>query len=425
MNKKVSTFFSGINFLFVKIKMKQGYALAFLLSLAFIPNVFAVEVFSGALNEDLFFSDGVRLSGVEHPDDSVEKGVSSVKVEGYGSMTVGSRKSGDFPRIALVGGTRISNARDWSGYARREWWDGTLQAPLARMNLEFKKIPELTKVLESGMRLQMLGTFGMGSDNEMFRYSLPARIALPVIASNGQKVFVALQQEDGNWKVSRDKVCTVQDQLCVLDLDSAKGVALFRRIKEVATAGDLDSGDGFYVEPEDAPDLEDDNISIPITTAPSTNTNTGSPAPSSSNTNNTNTNTTPTTSSAPQSTLSSISNEVREFFEALGDDDFEAPVQPANSISANPVSRTAPKASVGATPREDGQRYDDFYHSAMEAKDIPKEEQRAYALKYLESNSDDRATLLSEEGLSGDELQKVRELNIGKLSRRLRKDPAP
>ena len=67
MNKEVSTFISGVNFLFVKIKMKQRYVLAFLLSLAFIPNVFAVDVFSGTLNEDLFFPDGVRLSGVNHP----------------------------------------------------------------------------------------------------------------------------------------------------------------------------------------------------------------------------------------------------------------------------------------------------------------------------------------------------------------------
>ncbi|HEY5714556.1 MAG TPA: hypothetical protein VIT68_04365, partial [Candidatus Gracilibacteria bacterium] len=89
----------------MKTKMKRPLITLLVLSLLLPASTLAAEVFSGQLQDDLFFPDGVKVLGVSQPPEDQEVGISSVFIDGYGSMIIGSRSTGDFPRMAIVGGT--------------------------------------------------------------------------------------------------------------------------------------------------------------------------------------------------------------------------------------------------------------------------------------------------------------------------------
>ena len=73
---------------------------------------FAVDTISGPVNDDLFFPRGVLIEGVEGPDDTEStSGTSSVQIEGAGTVTVADQRIGDFPRVLVSGGTKISSTR--------------------------------------------------------------------------------------------------------------------------------------------------------------------------------------------------------------------------------------------------------------------------------------------------------------------------
>lgn len=74
----------------------------------------AVPTLSGEVNTDEFFSNGVLLTDVELPSDpNATTGTSTVTIEGSGTVTVGNQRGGGFPRLTVVGGTKIESKRTY------------------------------------------------------------------------------------------------------------------------------------------------------------------------------------------------------------------------------------------------------------------------------------------------------------------------
>lgn len=192
--------------------------------------VFAVPTIDGDVNEDLYFPSGVLILGVEMPDNSVKTtGSSMVTVSGVGTVTVGNQAGGGFPRITILGGTTITSTRTWSeeDALRISWWEGQFSSPSSTRspNVDDVDYPNIG----IGSELQVAAAYSFGLTNESFMFSPAATVAFPVTESDGKQLWIA-EQKDDSWHIDQSKSCTVQDQLCIVEIDTASSIALVREL---------------------------------------------------------------------------------------------------------------------------------------------------------------------------------------------------
>lgn len=206
-----------------------GTALSALAFVVTSPGVSA-QLISGEVNEDLYFLDSVQFSDVELPGDlTADEGTTTASFEGAGSITIGSRRGGGFPRITLVGASTIKSFRDFSESTyTKEWWEGSLEVPLpgrqpARSDIEFQSgDKDLT-------RLQIIEAYTFGQGNEEMTFSPAAQVVVPAAVSDGQKLWIAYQDMgDGSWSVNNNDFCIVTAGLCYFEVGSVSAVALVK-----------------------------------------------------------------------------------------------------------------------------------------------------------------------------------------------------
>ncbi len=190
---------------------------------------FAVDTISGPVNDDLFFPRGVLIEGVEGPDDTEStSGTSSVQIEGAGTVTVADQRIGDFPRVLVSGGTKISSTRKWSSEdLRKTWWAGQFSAPSKGISPKYDEV-DFASGTKKGDKFQIKKAYQWGLSNETFKFSPAAGVVLPADEIDGVKLLLAYKSSSGSWSVKRDDYCVVQSGLCPLEVSDIRAVAIIK-----------------------------------------------------------------------------------------------------------------------------------------------------------------------------------------------------
>lgn len=196
--------------------------------LAVLVPLTITSAISPEISGDVYFGDGVYIEGVSLPEDqSVLQGASSVQLGGAGTLTVGSKTGGGFPRVTVLGGTTITSNRYWSeNTARATWWDGQFSAPGK------SRLPSQYDINYSSVNeLDVIGAYswGISAASETFSFSTPARMVFPVKAIDGQKVFISYYSA-GQWSIDASDYCIVKNELCYTEVSSMSAIALVKEV---------------------------------------------------------------------------------------------------------------------------------------------------------------------------------------------------
>lgn len=218
--------------------MKRPLASLLVLSLSLAHvNVWAQESFLGPLNTDVEFNNGVLLQGIT----SSSEGVSSVALEGTGSLTVSSAAGGGFPRLMVVGGTTITSTRTFSSEEiNKTTWSGQFDAPGSSVKPGFFDINDPGAGFADDY--EATDAFSIGLANETFGFSSGAEIVFPTGQQNGQKLYVSTEKDDATWDVDKAQFCIVSDGLCTLSLTSLNKIALIKELFESCPAEQIANG---------------------------------------------------------------------------------------------------------------------------------------------------------------------------------------
>ncbi len=213
------------------------------ISIGFFSICFATETISGEVVEDLFFYEGVKISGIEYPTDlNATTGTSSVTVDGMGSVTVGARGDGGMLRVIVWGGTKVSSERKWDESAKKTWWAGELTSPVRGRLVAAKDIEFTVAGNHMNSELVPLETYGLGLGNETFKFSPSATLVLPVNVPEFTKIWIAIKSGDTLQKIGEDDFCIVQNQLCVVDASSINEITLVREKFDRCVVTEISNG---------------------------------------------------------------------------------------------------------------------------------------------------------------------------------------
>jgi hypothetical protein len=206
-------------------------------SILLINSVSAQETFFGSLDSDVTYNNGVLIQGVTTTAD----GVAEVQLDGTGTLTVSNPAGGGFPRVMVIGGTKIISTRTYDAEEiNKVSWSGQFNAPTSTVKPDFFDINPPGAGFATDY--EAVEAFGMGLGNESFSFSLPAEAVFPVSASNGQKLYVATQKEDETWDVKMDEFCIVDNNLCFLELSSLNKVSLIKESFESCPTQNIANG---------------------------------------------------------------------------------------------------------------------------------------------------------------------------------------
>ncbi len=210
--------------------MKQVHLIALGIGFLSIPlATMAVDKIDGPVDDDLFFPRGVLIEDVDPPSDpEANTLVSSVKIEGVGTVTVADARIGDFPRMMVSGGTKITSSRKWTEEdTRKTWWEGQFTAPSSGRLPKLSDI-EFKGTSKEGDDFTIVDTFQWGLPNETFNFSPAAAVVLPVNEKDGIKLKVAYPQDNNTWKITTDDYCYVQNGLCALEISKINALSLIK-----------------------------------------------------------------------------------------------------------------------------------------------------------------------------------------------------
>ena len=345
--------------------MKQKNPLL-LSALVLIPmSVFAVDVFVGEVDDDYYYSNSVKIEGAQLPSDiNAETGSSSVALTGSGTITVGANSGGGFPRISVVGGTTITSTRDFTGKVTKNWWDGILKPP-GKIRVPSK---DTITGYSKNHTITPVEAYKWGMENERFYYSVSVTVAVPLAReTNGQVLYVAERTADGGWS-DIGQHCVVQDGLCVFELNAADAIVLYKINYDQCDVDSVENG---------------------------------------------------AMGSAPGCIVSC------NIGFALGCDGLMCHPEECRGgdcpelCGGFSVGSASNAKSTGSDVVYTGD-YREFYRSAADRFKLNPTDRIYRDMRYRGSNADEHATLLDEEGLDGEELDQVRAINAGKLSRDIR-----
>ncbi len=219
-------------------KMRQP--LIFTFSLACLAVAFtaqAQETHFGDVNEDLYFPNGVLLEGTN----STTPGTANIEIGGSGTLTIGNQAGGGFPRLMIVGGTKITSVRS---FAPEEinvtTWDGQFTAPGSSVK------PNSDEITFSGYTpspdVEAVAAFNWGLANEKFTFAPKAEVALPVDEQDGQKLWTAYEASD-DWQVkSIEDFCIADKGLCTLSVGDVNKIALVKENFDTCPITNISNG---------------------------------------------------------------------------------------------------------------------------------------------------------------------------------------
>jgi hypothetical protein len=203
----------------------------------------AADTITGEVVDDLFYYDSVKISGVEYPSNlDSTNGSSTVELAGSGSVTIGKRGDGGALRLIVWGDTNVSSERKWEEADRKEWWEGELEAPVRGRTESTEALDFTVSGNHVGSQLVPLVTYGLGMGNETFKFSPAATLVMPVNVPDLTKIWVATKKGDTVENISEDSFCVVQDQLCVVEIDSMNEITLVREKFERCVVTDISNG---------------------------------------------------------------------------------------------------------------------------------------------------------------------------------------
>ncbi len=163
--------------------MKQILYTAFVAIFSIIPSIsFAVDTISGAISDDLYYQSGVLIRDVTLPNDlDSQSGSSVVVLDGTGTLTVGSRSNNGFPKMMILGGTTITSTRSWAADdSSKTWWEGQLEAPAVGREPTPEEIAFVNAGSHKNNTYYSIASYQLGLPNEIFSFSNPVHVALPV-----------------------------------------------------------------------------------------------------------------------------------------------------------------------------------------------------------------------------------------------------
>jgi len=218
--------------------MKRPLLSVLLATSAFtVGTVSAQETFFGSLDSDVVFNNGVLLQGVTATSDSNAE----ITFDGTGTLTVANASGGGFPRLMVVGGTKVTSERAFAADdINKTTWSGQFDAPTSSVKPGFFDINDPGAGFAADY--EAVEAYGMGLANETFKFSVEAEVVFPVSAQSGQKLYVANEKTDGTWDVDKDTFCIVDNNLCFLQLTTINKVALIMEKFEACPVQNIANG---------------------------------------------------------------------------------------------------------------------------------------------------------------------------------------
>ena len=218
--------------------MKQFDWRTFLIGLVFLSSTaFAMDTFYGDLGtEDLYFVNEVLIDGVELPEELDSSiGISSVEIEGTGTLNIGdSIKGPDRLNVSVFGGTTIDVERRWDDADTPTWFEGILPSPKIVLTPPSTDILYDDDARHSASFVKVLDAYGMGMGNESFSFSTPASFTFPAELPDGIKLWFAFKEDvtpaenkdNPTWRIAEGEYCVILNGLCILELAEFNEVAL-------------------------------------------------------------------------------------------------------------------------------------------------------------------------------------------------------
>ncbi len=223
------------------MKKLKTLSLAALLTTGLVSVTFAAQSIPGRIDGDLSFFDKVKISsGVTFPEDLTgNTGESSVKFDGEGSLTIGSRSGDGFPRLVVYGGTTVKVSQNFEN-REKKWWNGELKSPVRVLSVpdDLLKFDDPDKHDSEKKKIRIINSFGFGSDTDTLSFSPAGYVVLPVEVPDGTKVFYAFHslkpgEEAGAYgnstiQVKESNFCLAKDRLCVIEVSQMNQVLLIQ-----------------------------------------------------------------------------------------------------------------------------------------------------------------------------------------------------
>ncbi len=225
--------------------MKQILYSAFVAIFSVIPSIsFAIDSITGAVSDDMYYQSGVLITDVTLPNDlDAQTGSSVVLLDGTGTVTVGSRASSGFPKMMILGGTTITSTRSWAAdEATKSWWEGQLDSPSVGRKPDVEEISFVNAGSHKNNTYYAVETYQLGLPNEIFSFSNPVHVALPVGELDGTKIWIATMDTGSGWQIADNNYCIVSNGVCVKEFANFGAITLVKENLQSCPNSTIENG---------------------------------------------------------------------------------------------------------------------------------------------------------------------------------------
>ena len=208
----------------------------------------AANVLPDEVNEDLYFQRDVFVPAVEIPEDVTSEEDESVgELLGTGSVTIGNQKGGGLPQITIFGGTEIRSERYQGQVANKTWWEGEFNAPYIGQAPNKELVVWDNEDGHKDSTVDVIQTFNLGLENEIFSFSPAARFVFPIEAENDVKVWYAIREdnedtEEDEWVIDDENYCFEESGYCTLDLEEIGSIAFVYELRDRCPRQEISNG---------------------------------------------------------------------------------------------------------------------------------------------------------------------------------------
>ncbi|PID70439.1 hypothetical protein CSB37_01990 [bacterium DOLZORAL124_38_8] len=208
------------------------------------------------INEDMCVYDSVKLSDITKKDKKV-----SATVNGTGALVLQSARSGGFPRLIVLGGTKVTGTTVDNG----DLWDGKLTIPKTAQNPNrYKFYPTGADKNDLPPKVEVAGTYQIGTNNTDIEFSEKAYASFWTHFADNTQLLVATEKlstkeildsnkvstADIDWEYDSKNFCVVKNGVCMVELPkSINRIALVRLISDACPNIKIENG-GFSAAPE-------------------------------------------------------------------------------------------------------------------------------------------------------------------------------
>lgn len=197
------------------------------------------------VNEDTYYDDGVLLRNISLPGDLGEDaGTISASFEGSGTLVIGDRKNGGYPRIVLPAGD-VSVSYYFAPEEKKVYWDGRITPP--KRTLKPKKAEVQFAVTGNHFGdIELESAYQIGLDQEKFSFPSGTALVYFLDVPDETRIWYARQPRsddeieeardtasdplsgDHIWIANEEDFCVVKNKLCVItNLSSEENKIIF------------------------------------------------------------------------------------------------------------------------------------------------------------------------------------------------------